>query len=296
MTDQNIIRLSVIIASYNSSQTIGECLASLESASWRDDVEVIVVDSSTDRTSDIVRRQFPWVKLLSFSERKFPGDARNIGVMNARGEIIAFPDADCIVAPDWLSEVKCAHATYPDPVIGGVIDNANPENAIGWANYFCEFSPYAPQTRPRRMFALPCGCTMKRWAFERFGPYVEQTYSSDTLFHWHLEQAGYQALFLPNIRVAHINLYSFNSLMRKKLMHGRSFARLRIGEKHFSIWRRSLYLLLFPLMPLFLYARVATSVFKNRIYCREFAQHSPIVFAGLAAWSTGECLAYLSGR
>ena len=72
------IRLSVIIASYNSAQTIGRCLDSLQDQMDSDDVEVIVVDSSTDGTARIVSERFPKVRLYTFSERRYPGDARNL--------------------------------------------------------------------------------------------------------------------------------------------------------------------------------------------------------------------------
>src|ERR1051325_3213870 len=92
---ENAPHLSVVIASYNSRRTIARCLESLEAQTYGD-FEIVVVDSSSDGAARAVEERFPDVRLVTFPTRKFPGDARNAGVRAARGEIIAFIDADCI--------------------------------------------------------------------------------------------------------------------------------------------------------------------------------------------------------
>ncbi len=69
----NEIKLSIIIASYKSQNTIKKCLQSLENQ-MKNEIEVIVVDSGNDGTAEIISQTFPQVKLYKFSERKFPGD------------------------------------------------------------------------------------------------------------------------------------------------------------------------------------------------------------------------------
>ncbi len=73
-------QLSIIIASYNAEKTIESCLESLENQATDKDFEVIVVDSSPDGTAKLIEEKFPDVNLYRFSERKFPGDARNFGI------------------------------------------------------------------------------------------------------------------------------------------------------------------------------------------------------------------------
>ena len=139
--------LSVIIASYNSRGTIGACLKSLESQASPESFEIILVDSSTDGTPEYVEQDFPVVKIIRFPERKFCGDARNIGITKANGEVVAFIDADCLAGPSWVEEILRAHDSS-DLAIGGAIANGNPESYVGWAAYFTEFSKWMPGTRP----------------------------------------------------------------------------------------------------------------------------------------------------
>ena len=175
------VKVSVIVPAYNARATITDCLGALEDQSLRDECEIIVVDSSTDDTAAVVAEMFPEVRLFTFPERRFPSSARNFAVSQARGEIIAFTDADCVVAPGWLGEIIGAHRSDL-PVIGGAIDNGSPESYIGWVYYFCEFNQWMPRARRGLVSEIPTCClSMKRAAFDRYGPFLDGTYCSDTV-------------------------------------------------------------------------------------------------------------------
>jgi GT2 family glycosyltransferase len=97
--------VSVVICAYNAADTIGECLASLESLDY-DDFDVIVVnDGSKDATGAIahgwadghVRRRVIDIENGGLSR------ARNIGLEHASGAIVAYTDADVRVDPYWLT-------------------------------------------------------------------------------------------------------------------------------------------------------------------------------------------------
>ena len=58
--------VSVIIPSYNSESTIGACLKSLNQQSFEEEYEIILADSSEDKTPEIVRDTFPHIKFIHF--------------------------------------------------------------------------------------------------------------------------------------------------------------------------------------------------------------------------------------
>lgn len=92
--------ISVIIPVYNGSLYISEAIQSVLSQSMQLEVglsiEVIVVDDgSTDNTVELVQFKFPQVRLLKQS-RLGAAAARNYGITEATGELIAFLDADDI--------------------------------------------------------------------------------------------------------------------------------------------------------------------------------------------------------
>jgi len=108
---------SVIIPCRNEAGTLEACLDALDRQSFpRGRFEVLVVDGqSTDGCGEIARKR--GVRLL-----EDPGDgpsaARNVGIREARGAIVAFTDADCVPSPGWLAAL---HEVFAErPALGGV--------------------------------------------------------------------------------------------------------------------------------------------------------------------------------
>jgi glycosyltransferase involved in cell wall biosynthesis len=182
----NTPQLSVIVASYNSRRTIANCIESLRRQVTDRAFEVVVVDSSIDGTGDLVAEQFPEVRLLRFEERKYPGDPRNAGIDVARADILASVDADCEAREDWVEQILEAHRD-PSVAIGGAIGNANPASYVGWAAYLCELSQWMPSAPKRWLTDIPtANLSYKKWAFQKYGRFIEGTYGSDTDFNWRL--------------------------------------------------------------------------------------------------------------
>ncbi len=103
--------VSIIIPAYNEAERLPLCLQSIHGLDWpREQLEVIVVDNgSTDNTCEIAR--FFNAVLLQDDTLTVSG-LRNLGARQARGKILAFVDADCMVSPNWL---KCASRYFEDP-------------------------------------------------------------------------------------------------------------------------------------------------------------------------------------
>jgi len=116
------VMISVIIPALNSQDTIGRTLSSLFLNTISEtECEIIVVDNgSSDNTVKIAQR-YP-AKILSCAKRG-QGAARNLGLAEAKGEIICFTDSDVIVPKDWLQKISKFFADYPraDGVGGPVL-------------------------------------------------------------------------------------------------------------------------------------------------------------------------------
>ncbi len=112
--------VSVIIAVKDEKDTIRRTLEALDRQTFpKDHFEVVIVDGgSTDGTLELVR-SFSGrmrVHLSSGIPRSGPSDARNAGIGLAKGEIIAFTDADCIPADNWLENLI---RDFKNPKVGG---------------------------------------------------------------------------------------------------------------------------------------------------------------------------------
>jgi glycosyltransferase involved in cell wall biosynthesis len=107
--------ISVIIPHLDQPEGLRRCLASLCTQERPGQpVEVIVVDNGSKTSAAKVCSEFRGVTLLS-QPTPGPGPARNLGTMWARGDILAFIDADCIAHPTWLAQIE---RQFEDPNVG----------------------------------------------------------------------------------------------------------------------------------------------------------------------------------
>jgi glycosyltransferase involved in cell wall biosynthesis len=286
------LALSVVIASYNAERTIQRCVRSLMRQATDEGFEIIVVDSSSDRTAELIAEEFPQVRLYRFVDRKFCGDSRNIGVSVARSDIIALTDADCTTSETWVDQILRAHRS-PDLAIGGAIANAEPSGLVGWAAYFCEFSRWMPGSEPRWLDDI-AGANMsyKKNAFDTYGPFVGGTYCSDSEFHWRLGRGGHRLRFVPQIIVSHHSIENLGEFLRHEFEHGRCFAHVRVQGQGFSTLTRLAYVLLSPLIPLKILLKTVVNNTTNRVYLVHFLKALPLVALGIVSWSAGELVGY----
>jgi glycosyltransferase involved in cell wall biosynthesis len=105
-----IPRVSAIVPVRNGAPQVGRCLAALLAQTWpADRLEILVVDdASTDATRERVRAH-P-VRLLEQAEARGPYAARNAALRAATGDVLAFTDADCVPAKDWIERGAAALA------------------------------------------------------------------------------------------------------------------------------------------------------------------------------------------
>ena len=101
-----LMKLSVIIPCFNAADTIATQLEALANQCWSEPWEVIVSDNgSTDSSMEVVKTyegRLPHLCIVDASGRRGRGYARNVAAKVARGEALAFCDADDEVGPGWL--------------------------------------------------------------------------------------------------------------------------------------------------------------------------------------------------
>jgi len=94
-------RVSVVVCAYNAADTLEDNLRSLEQLTYPDYEIILVNDGSKDRTSEIGHR-FSKVRVIDTTNAGLSA-ARNVGLAEATGEIVAYTDADTRVDRDWLT-------------------------------------------------------------------------------------------------------------------------------------------------------------------------------------------------
>ena len=103
--------VSIIIPAHNSAAFLPETLASVTNQTY-DDWEIVAVDDgSSDETWSLLTSAGPRVTALRNERAGGPAAARNRALSQARGELVAFLDADDLLAPRYLeSQIACLEA------------------------------------------------------------------------------------------------------------------------------------------------------------------------------------------
>lgn len=99
---------SIIIPVYNRPDEINELLESLLHSTYKNDYEIVIVEDGSSITCEEVLAKFANKLSISyyFKTNSGPGDSRNFGMKKAKGDYYIIFDSDCIIPPNYLSEVE----------------------------------------------------------------------------------------------------------------------------------------------------------------------------------------------
>lgn len=108
--------ISIVVPTRNRARLLDRLLSSLQALRYPHWEAIVVDDGSTDDTRlvaegwrktglPITYLYQPWQKM---------GAARNLALVRAQGQIIAFTDDDCTVDPDWLRAIARSFERYPE--------------------------------------------------------------------------------------------------------------------------------------------------------------------------------------
>jgi glycosyltransferase involved in cell wall biosynthesis len=189
--------VSVIVPVYNGAATIEGCLRSLEAQTVREHEVIVVDDGSTDDTASIVERTSS--RLVRLEENTGPAAARNAGIAAARSHVIAFTDADCVAAPDWLARALARLEAEPDAAgVEGRTEPAGETSALTHQMRNAEGGLY-----------MTCNMIYRRAALEQVGGFDERfrlAWLEDSDVALGLLEAGGRIAWDPTVLVSHLVL------------------------------------------------------------------------------------------
>ena len=222
------MRVSIIIPAYNARTTIANCLEACLRQTY-EDLEVIVVDDgSGDDTSRIVHA-FP-VNYIRHTNQG-PAAARNRGAAMAIGEFLAFTDADCIPARDWVERLVAA---MDDNVVGvgGTYDIANRDSLLARMVHE-EIVERHQRFGDDVDFLGSFNVMYRRKAFDAVGgfdPSFSLASGEDNDLAYRLLDQGGRLRFTEKAMVAHHHPERLGSYLRTQMAHG--YWRMKLYAKH----------------------------------------------------------------
>jgi glycosyltransferase involved in cell wall biosynthesis len=151
--------------------------------------------------------------------------ARNRGVAASRGGILAFTDADCVPAADWLERMVAAvSAPGVELVLGGRRYNArSPALALATAHEEERSTYIFAAGESALAFGYTNNMAVRRGLFERRGPFWEVPRGADSVFVYRVMEYESPRVvrYVPDARVRHLEILTLTRWMRKKMIYGR---------------------------------------------------------------------------
>ena len=222
--------ISVIIPIYNEEGFIRKNLESLKNQDYPGDrYEIIAVDGgSTDSSMAIVREMAQAGRIRIFDNpRRIAASAINIGIKNARGEIITRVDAHSYVEQDYLSSIARVFQETGEKVVGGpvrMITDTPFRKAVSHvlnSRLGVGAVPYRTLRRRAYVDSIQTG-SFRREVLEKVG-YFDETLppGEDFDLNTRIRKAGFKILLDPSIRFYYYPRNSINSLSRQYFHYGR---------------------------------------------------------------------------
>ncbi|MGP0593389.1 glycosyltransferase [Nitrospira sp. T9] len=281
-----MIKVSVIVPFYNSERYIKGCIEGLLQQSYpREQYEILMIDNnSTDISAETVR-QYPGIQLLHETMQGSYA-ARNRGLREAKGEVMAFIDADCVPSHDWLHEIMLA-MEKPDLsiVLGRRTFAGNSILLSMFADYEDEKHKYVFTSDKQEIYyGHTNNMAVKKKLFNELGLFVERLRGSDTIFVRHAVNTYSCEVvrYCPRIQVRHLEIENLQQLFQKFSIYGRT----NIGTRHVVCQKT-------------LTAKEKFHVFRNVVRHQEYSWKESIVLMGVLGmgvvyWVLGKIK--LSGR
>ena len=231
--------VSVIIPVFNDGERLRKCLAALEAQSYpADRFEVIVVDNGSRQSPESIVREYPHAQ---FTQESKPGSycARNKGLSLAKGDVLAFTDADCVPQPTWLERgVATLEANPAAGLVAGRIKVFFKDPQKPSFVEFYESVRAFPQHDyiKDHKYGATANLFTTRAMMDRMGPFNETLKSSgDKEWGNRVFKAGLPQIYAHDAVVEHPARYSFKELYNK-------IARITAG--HWQLQGRPRYSLL----------------------------------------------------
>lgn len=245
--------VSVIIPVLNNAAGLAKCLEALARQEYpRERYEVLVVDNgSSDDVEEVVRAHRGARMLLE--DHPSQAAARNMGVLAAKGEILAFTDSDCIPERSWIEKGSAMLTDEPGcEYVGGKIsvffrDPQEPRACELFESLFA--FPQDAYIREKG-FGATANLFARRSLFDAVGLFERDSYTgSDEEWGKKVRARGYRQLYAEDAAVRHPARRTWRDLSLKQ-------ARIRVsryrkvlrGRPPATVSRRLLWIMQSPVL------------------------------------------------
>ena len=235
--------VSVIIPCRNEEKYIKNCIESVINQIYpKEKLEILIIDGmSNDKTRDIIKKyeeKYSFIKLLD-NPKKIVPTAMNIGIKNAKGDIIIRMDAHAEYPDDYISKIVYWLEKSGADNVGGIwITRPGSNTLIAKSIALALSSPFGVGNalfrigvkEPREVDTVPFGAYRKE-VFDKIGLFDEEFIrNQDDELNLRLLRNGGKILLIPDIVSYYYARDSLSKLWRMYFQYG--YWKVRVIQKH----------------------------------------------------------------
>ena len=198
-------RVAIVVPVYNDPKGVQTTLESLLPQTTTNYQIVVVDNASTDRTPDVVRSyDDDRITLHHEAEIQSSYAARNTGIRNTDGDLLAFVDADMTVPEDWLESALREFETADADYMGCAVELTLPDDPSLAARYDHHTGFPVRGYLERQHFAPTCCLFVRRAVFADVGLFDHRLESGgDKEFGNRVRDAGYDQHYAEGVTMYH---------------------------------------------------------------------------------------------
>lgn len=233
----DMLKISVIIVTYNRPQSLECCLSFLSRQTMHPD-EVIIIDNGSDVSYEAVMHRYERILPIRYRyvTRQYISVARNQGIAMAKGDIVVFTDDDCMPVPQWLERI--IEPFFRDAAIAEVAGRTI--TAQNTASVITEFlaAVWMPVEHaegylacnteyPFRVCLPTANAAFRRQALVESGLFDEHLETGEDVdVTVRLVKADWKVWFVPDAVVEHVRRATVTGFLKQRYWYGKSYPAL----------------------------------------------------------------------
>jgi glycosyltransferase involved in cell wall biosynthesis len=216
---KNKFLLSIIVPLYNAENFLPEFFNSLSNQEYVDEnFELLLIDNgSTDNSKDIVEKYIKINQNLHIEYHYFDDvadsyAARNYGVRQSKGEIIAFTDSDCILEPNWIKNV--IKFAKPGTIISGEVEIQVTDKKNIW-EVFDSFAHLNNKENASVGKIATANLIVRKEDYLSIGFFEERFSGGDHDWSLRAKRKGFEIIYNEEVKVLHPSRKLYQEIINK---------------------------------------------------------------------------------
>lgn len=279
--------LSVIVPSVNGWSDLDACLLALEQAEscTHTPLEVLVPERCGHDVRTRVAARYPFARVLPVSIGTTIPQMRALAIDAATAPTVAVIEDHVIVPEQWAQQLVAA-VRGDVRVVGGALVNTATASTVNWAAFLCEYSHVlAPRPAGPATWLMGNNTAYDRALLQECHEVLHAGRWENAL-HDELRRRGITLWNRPDIMVGHQKHYTVGEYTSQRFLYARAYAADRAQSSSPAL--RAAYGAAAITLPVLLYARITSRVWRSGAHRRELLQALPLLALFVTAWGLGE--------